>query len=167
MKLVLRYLLFSAYSILYLAVLELIRFSVDFWWIGFIVMIVATIVLTWYLGKRKINVRWLQFLIAPLFFFISSFGFFVFISSAMAYHFFAVLVAAFSWIYFEQVLNYFYYPFRYHPYTLENFSYYLGLLSFFFFFSLSPVSLISAKNPFKAFFKAVSKSFPTSSLRYL
>jgi len=147
MKLVFRYLLFSGYAILYFTILELIRFHTDFWWIGFSMMIVATIALTWYLGKRKINIRWVQFLIAPLFFFISSFWFFLFISSAMAYHLFAILVAMFFWIYFEQVLNYFYYPFRYHPYTLENFSYYLGLLSFFFFFSAFYSSIILLQLP--------------------
>jgi hypothetical protein len=135
MRLLAQYLLLFVYAGLYIAGLELMRYARSFWYVGMAGMIVATLLLMWYLCKKKFNRRWLQFSAAPIIFFLASFWFSMFLSQPWFYHVFAVLVATIFWIYFEQVLLYFYYPLKYFPYTLENFAYYIGLLAFFFLMS--------------------------------
>lgn len=135
MRLLLQYLLLISYSGLYVACLELARYGRRFWFAGMIGMVVLTLLLMWYLCKKKFNRRWLQFSVAPVIFFLASFWFAMFLSQPWFYHVFAISVAAIFWMYFEQVLLYFYYPLKYYPYTLENFAYYIGLLAFFFLMS--------------------------------
>lgn len=135
MRLLFQYSLLFVYSVLYIAGLELARFIPRFWWIAMAGMAIITLLLMWYLCKKRLNRRWLQFSVGPAIFFFASFWFAMFLSRPLFYHVFAVVIAAIFWIYFEQALLFFYYSLKYYPHTLENFSYYIGLLSFFFLMS--------------------------------
>ena len=132
MRLLFQYILLFLYSALYVAGLELVRYDRRFWWVVLVSGAVLLFALMWYLCKRKINWRLLQFSLAPLIFYVAGFWFAMFLQRTWIYHTFAILGAVVFWMYFEQALLYFHYPLKYFPYTLENFAYYMGLLAFFF-----------------------------------
>jgi hypothetical protein len=59
----------------------------------------------------------------------------MFIEKNIFFHVFAVLTSIFLFVYFGRILDYKFYPKRYQPYSLENFSWYLDILTIFLFFS--------------------------------
>jgi len=112
--------------------LEFSREKKDWWWLPLLISGLLLLVTIWDFSKRKINKRYFDFLITPFVLFLSNVALLMFIESLWLYRLILVIGAVFLYLYLDQLLNYFYFSRRYQPYTLENFSFYINVLSVFF-----------------------------------
>jgi hypothetical protein len=110
---------------------ELIRWKPSWWPFVVVVILLVLIFAVWNFSKQSINRRFFNFLIAPIVFCSAVFSFLLFIEKNWLYHITVVLAALLLFLFLDQILNYFYFAVRYQPYTLENFSGYLNILSVF------------------------------------
>jgi hypothetical protein len=129
---ILRRILLYLNPILFIAGAELIRVQETSWWVFFLISLILLLVTIWEFAKRKLNKRFFNFLIAPLIFFLSSFSFLLFVENALVYRIAAIGSAFLLFLFLDQVLNYFYFSFKYQPYTLESFSFYTNIFAVFF-----------------------------------
>lgn len=95
-------------------------------------MVVAII---FFLSDNKFNFEFLNSLLTPLLFYISIFLFSLFLENTLLKICFPFLAGFLTYIYTEQLLFYRYFQSRYQANSLENTSFYLGILSLFFFSS--------------------------------
>ena len=124
---------------------ELLIYNESLIWIFSPILIVLVIVSLWFFNKRKFNKEFLRFLISPVLYVISCIGFSLFIEKNIFFHVFAAVISVFLFIYFGRILDYKFYPKRYQPYSLENFSWYLDILIVFLFFSFIYASIVFIK----------------------
>jgi len=139
---IIRKILLYLNPILFIISLELIRTQGSFWWIFLLVNLLLLTVTLWEFSKRVLNHRLANFLVAPFVFIITVFGFLMFFENDLIYRFVYLIAAVFIYLYLEQTLNYFYFTNKYQPYTLENLSLYINVLSVFFLTSSIFSSLI-------------------------
>lgn len=109
--------------------LEFIRIKKSWWWLVLVIGLLLLIFTVWDYSKKKFDKRFLNFLITPFFLWLCSFTLLLFTEQRFLYHGIVAAIALLLFLFLEQVLNYFYFPIKYQPYTLENFSFYLNLLS--------------------------------------
>lgn len=128
--------LFQFFSAVFLLVtFEILFYKVNLIWIFSPILLVLVIISIFFFTKRKFNREFFQFLISPVLYVVSCIGFSMFIEKNIFFHVFAVLTSIFLFVYFGRILDYKFYPKRYQPYSLENFSWYLDILTIFLFFS--------------------------------
>jgi len=128
-----------------LLTLELLLSHEKLLWIFSPIAVLLVIVTLWLFNKKKFNLEFLSFLISPVLFVITCIGFSLFIEKNIFFHFIAAGASIFLYIYFGRILDYKFYPKRYQPYSLENFSWYLDIIIVFLFFSLAFALIIFLK----------------------
>ncbi|MFZ5364941.1 MAG: hypothetical protein ACOZBH_01935 [Patescibacteria group bacterium] len=132
------YKLFQIISPLSLAlVLEIIFFSKTPLAVLLPVTLLITASAVWLYHRFKFTAEFFSFLISPLVFVAVTILFALFIDKTWLYHLYAGFVAIFLFVYLGRMLDYKFYPTRYQPYSLENFSWYMAMLSTFLFFSFA------------------------------
>jgi hypothetical protein len=112
--------------------LELLRSFNSFWWLFLIINILLIVITLWEFSKRKMNLRLVNFSLAPVLFVLSVYFFVMFLENVYIYRLVYLSAGFFVYLYLEQTLNYFYFTSKYQPYTLENLSLYLIVLNVFF-----------------------------------
>src|SRR3989339_309192 len=95
--------------ILFIIGLEVVFRNKDYWWIALVVSIVLLLLTIWDFTKRKLNFRFLNFLLSPLLFLLISYWFIFFINTELYFRLIYSVVALFQLVLLDQVLNYFYF----------------------------------------------------------
>lgn len=104
-----------------------------YWLPLILVLILAAIV--WELNGRTWQKKFWHFLINPGFFVLSLFFFIIFIDQLSLKWLVAILGAIFAFLILDNLFTFFYQPGRYQPYSLENTSGYVNVITAFLFFS--------------------------------
>jgi len=128
-----------------LIIFEILIYKEKWLWIISPIVVVLVILTLWSFNRRKINIEFFSFLISPFIYVTSCIAFVLFVEENLFYHAFAVAASIFLFIYLGRILDYKFYPKRYQPYSLENFSWYLNLIISFVFFSFIYALIIFIK----------------------
>ncbi len=103
------------------------------YWYYFVGSFGVLIALTLFiLGKIKLRRNFLNFFILPLFFYLSVCFFIAFLEREALIHAMVIFSGLTFYVYFRQYYLYFYFPFKYQPYSLESLSFYLNIFAIFF-----------------------------------
>lgn len=122
--------------VLVFAAFEILFIKTSLIWIlaGAIQLILFIVI--WQLTGRKLkSLQFWNFLITPHLFLLISWFFTIFLESRMLLHIVAVLSAVVIGIFLEETYVYFNLPKKYYPYSLENISNYINLITIFLLFS--------------------------------
>ncbi|PIS42882.1 MAG: hypothetical protein COT24_01220 [Candidatus Kerfeldbacteria bacterium CG08_land_8_20_14_0_20_40_16] len=103
------------------------------WYYGLMALLeIAVIAFLLWLSWKKIDVRAIWSLIITPFFFVGFSFIFIFFAEGWLLKQFIILVVVFLWwVFIENVFLFFYQPVRYQPYSLENITSYLNLITVF------------------------------------
>jgi len=97
---------------------------------GLIILIVAYGV--WQLSGQKItSFKYWRFFITPLILIGSGLNFFLYLEGSLTVHFFVLVMTVLIWLYLEVIYLRLYFRPKYEPYSLENITVYVDLLSIF------------------------------------
>lgn len=129
--------LFRRFSTILSLIVIWVLFELLLWqpdWYLVIIVLLEAVVLAMLLGlaRGKIDLREIWSFLIPPFFFIG-FGFiFLFFLEGLIYQQLLILLLVFLWwVFLENVFLFLYQPARYQPYTLENITAYLNLITIF------------------------------------
>jgi len=121
--------------------------NVGYWWQFLIVLFLFLLGTIFAVCKFKLNKDFLHFLILPVFFVFSGVYFMMYIINDVFYYIFIVVLAMFLYALLKQYYLYFYFPFKYQPYSLESLSLYISWLTAFFIFSGTFAGLLLLQLP--------------------
>ncbi|MEK7159276.1 MAG: hypothetical protein AAB766_02115 [Patescibacteria group bacterium] len=132
---VLRRLILWLVPILWILGLELTKSNVSYFWPVIIVLLVYFLFTCFVVCKGRLDKTFLRFIILPIFFGASGFVFLLFSVSAIFFHLMVLAIALALYALLKQYFTFFYFPFKYQPYSLESLTFYIGLVLFYFLFS--------------------------------
>jgi len=132
---VLRRLILWLVPILWILGLELTKAKVNFFWPVIIILLIYILFACFVICKGRFDKTFLRFLILPIFFGAAGFVFLLFSVSVIFFHLMVLFVAVALYSLLKQYFTFFYFPFKYQPYSLESLTFYISLFLFYFMFS--------------------------------
>ncbi|HUT22101.1 MAG TPA: hypothetical protein VMX18_01680 [Candidatus Bipolaricaulota bacterium] len=122
-------------SIMLVLTIEIIMLNENLLWIFGSLSAVLVFFALLMFNRWKLRPGFWGLVISPLIYVISSISFSLFLNKGWTLHLFAVFSGIVLFLYLGRILDFKFYPARYQPYSLENFSWYLNILTVFLFCS--------------------------------
>lgn len=132
---VLRRLILWLVPALWILGLELTKNNVKYFWPVIFVFLTYLLFACFVICKGKFDQTFLRFIILPIFFSAAGFVFLLFSVSAMFFHLMVLAIALALYALLKQYFTFFYFPFKYQPYSLESLTFYISLFLLYFMFA--------------------------------
>lgn len=129
-------------SLIFIALIEYIKPGAFSIYLSLTIIVLAVLGSIFLLAEKKLKNEAWALLISPLLFVVNAFLFFLFLEKGIIFHILTVMSGIFLFIFLENVFIYLYQPEKYQPYTLENISNYINLVTIFL-ASSNAISLIT------------------------